>query len=452
MPATRHELSRLLALAVPLLLGQLAIIGLGITDIVLTGRVSRDDLAGVMLGATLFDLPMMFIVGMYLANGTLVGRVQGRGSRDELNRQFQQSLWLSLPVGLVAALVVVGMRTLLLPVLDATPEVKAVAAGYLLPMTATAFLLPFVLALRTTLEAASFPAVAMVFNLGGFLINIPLDYALIHGIGPLPRLGGAGCGWATLAVLTGVVAGIAIYIHLAPTLSHLRVAGRLKPPEPRGMARLLRLGAPMGGAILAEAGFFHVIPMIVAGLGTLALAAHAVAMSFDMILFMIPLSLAQAITIRVAAAEGNGDGVLARRIVRLGLATGLVIAVLQSLALLALRHPVAALYTDDGAVATTAAGLLLVAAAVRIPDSLHICGTGALRGYGDTRATLVISVVAFWLAGTPLAMLAAGHPLPGMMPVQSVWLAILAAVTVASVFTVWRVRLVVTARSAVAES
>ncbi len=446
MSATRRELSSLLALAAPLLLGQLAIVGLGITDIVLTGRVSRDDLAGVMLGATLFDLPMMFIVGMYLANGTLVGRVQGRADREGVNRQFQHSLWLSLPVGLAAALTVIGMRSLLLPVLDAEPGVKAVAAGYLLPMIVTAFLLPFVLALRTTLEAAGFPAVAMVFNLGGFLVNIPLDYALIHGLGPLPQLGGAGCGWATLAVLIGIIAGIMLRIHRAAALTHLRVAGRLKPPDRDGMLHLLRLGAPMGGAILAEAGFFHVIPMIVAGLGTLALAAHAVAMSFDMTLFMIPLSLAQAMTIRVAAAEGNGDGGLARQIVGLGLASGLVIAVLQSLALLALRHPVTALYTDDSAVAGTAAGLLLVAAAIRLPDALHICGTGALRGFGDTRTTLIISVAAFWVVGTPLALLAAGHPMPGIIPIQSVWLAIFAAVTVASGLTIWRVRWI-TARS-----
>jgi MATE family multidrug resistance protein len=436
-----QELTRLLQLAAPLLVGQLAVLGLGITDIVLSGRAGTDDLAGVMLGATLFDLPMMFIMGVFIANSTLAGRLHGRGDRAALNAHFFNTLWLALPIGLVAALAVTLMRLVVLPQLDTPASVKLIASGYLLPMTATAFLLPTLMAVRTTLEATGHPRLAMMFNLAAFAVNIPLDYAFINGWGWLPAMGGVGCGWATLVVVSGVIGTQLFYIHKTPHLHFLHLHRRLRRPEWPAVRELLALGTPMGGAILAEAGFFHVIPLMVASLGTLALAAHAVAMSFDMIMFMIPLALAQAITIRSANALGKDDTRGARHIAVTGLKVGLALALCQSLGVFLLRDQVPGMYTPDSTVASVAASLLLVAAGIRIFDGLHIVGTGILRGYGDTRSTLVISCVAFWLAGAPLAWLAASGRLDLTgSGIQNIWLAILGAVIFASAMTLWRVR------------
>lgn len=428
-------------LALPLLVGHLAIIGLSITDIALSGHISSQDLAGVMLGATLFDLPLMFVLGIFIANSTLVGRLHGRDDHSGLNRHFQNTLWLTLPIGLIMAAMVYLMRVWVLPELDAPDDVKAIAAAYLAPMTATAFLLPMLIALRTTLEATGHPKVAMAFNLGGFLLNIPLDLLFMWGFGPLPALGGAGSGWATLLVVAGIIVGIQIYLHSSSAFEHLRVFDRLQKPSWLGMRQILILGTPMGGAILAEAGFFHVIPMIAAKLGTVALAAHAVAMSFDMIMFILPLAISQAITIRTANALGREEHQRAQQIAILGIKVIFALAVVQCLAVWSFGKWIPGLYTSDPAVIELAASLLLVAAFIRIFDGLHIAGSGVLRGYGNTRSILVISVSAFWLVGAPLAWLAASQEwIIGSSPIQAIWLAILIAVMCASAMTLWRVR------------
>lgn len=440
----QNELYELLVkLALPILVGQLSIIGLSITDIVLSGHVSRQDLAGVMLGATLFDLPMMFVLGIFIANSTLVGRLHGSDDGEGLNRHFQNTLWLTLPVGLGIALAVYLMRILVLPQLDATDAVKAVANGYMVPMTGTAFLLPILLALRTTLEATGHPRVAMAANLLGFLVNIPLDMLFIHGWGPVAGMGGAGCGWATLVVVMAMVVGLQVYVHARQKYARLHYINRLQPPSWSNMREILLLGAPMGGAILAEAGFFHVIPIMAANLGTVALAAHAIAMSFDMAMFILPLAISQAITIRTSNSLGRG--VHAHTIARTGLQAVLVIALLQMVLVLLLRHTIPRLYSPDLAVTELATTLLFVAAFVRIFDGVHIAGSGVLRGYGKTRTILFISVSAFWLAGAPLVWMATSGVVPesvllGQSRIQSIWYAILVAVATACGMTLWQVR------------
>ncbi|MGD9660192.1 MAG: MATE family efflux transporter [Porticoccaceae bacterium] len=459
MSTIRSDFKQLLLLAAPLLVGQLAIIGLSITDIVLSGHVSRDDLAGVMLGATLFDLPMMFVLGIFIASSSLAGRLHGRGDREGVNRHFQNSLWLALPVGLVAALAVTLMRLYVLPELEASAAVKAVASAYLVPMTGSAFLLPLVMALRTTLDATGHPRIAMAFNLGGFFANIPLDYVFINGVvisaavinaffhtelttnlALLAPLGGAGCGWATLLVIALIIVGELVYIHRAEHLDFLHIRRRLQPPDWRSIGKIFTLGAPMGGAILAEAGFFHVIPLMVAQLGTLALAAHAVAMSFDMTMFMVPLALAQALTIKTAHLLGAENERRAHQLAVNGIKLGLMIGLIQALIVFVVRDRVAHLYTADMAVAGVAASLLLIACGIRIFDALHIVGTGIMRGYGDTGTTLIISIAAFWLLGAPLAWWSAsGNHWLAASAIEAVWLAIFVAVICASAMTLFRV-------------
>ena len=195
----RQTLGRLIRLALPVTVGQLAIVGMGITDIIISGQFGTDDLAGVSLGSAVFNLSIMLTVGIVLGNGPIIGQFFGAGDNQQLRRQFQSCLWLCLPLGLLCA-GLVGAGIFTLPWLDSADTVTEVALAYLWPMIGAAFLLPFMMAYRTTFESMGHARPAMVFNLLGFLLNIPLDYALVVGQWGLPALGGAGCGWASLFV------------------------------------------------------------------------------------------------------------------------------------------------------------------------------------------------------------------------------------------------------------
>ncbi len=389
-------------LALPITVGQLAIVGMTITDIIIAGRTSTDDLAGVALGGTIVNLAIMLVVGIVLGNGPIIGQLYGAGNFGAVRRQLQNCLWLCLPLGLLCtSLVSIGM--LALPRLDINEHVANVTVRYLLPMLGTALLLPFMMALRTTFEGMGQARPAMAFNLIGFLANIPLDYALVLGKWGLPALGGAGCGWASFIVCLFIVAGEAWYARYANALRNYRLlipSGRIDLDM---IKETLRIGLPVGGAILSEGGFFMLIPLLIAHMGAVVVSGHTVAISFDWAMFMIPMGISQAISVLCAHEMGRQNPAIARRICFTGLGLTACIALIQAAFVIIFRDPIAALFSADPAVRELASHLLIYAAAFRVFDAINVGANGALRGYKDTRITVILAFTGYWIIGFPLS-------------------------------------------------
>ncbi len=431
---------RLIRLAAPVTVGQLAIVGMSVTDIIIAGRFGTNDLAGISLGSSIFNLAIMLTIGIVLGNGPIVGQLYGAGNYPLLRRQFQSCLWLCLPLGLMCASFV-GLGILILPWLDATDAVAGIAHHYLLPMIGSAALLPFIMAYRTTFESMGYAKPAMIFNLLGFLINIPLDYALVTGKAGLPALGGAGCGWATLIVSASIVLSESLYARYArPLLSYQLFAGFGWPSLAR-IRETLHVGLPIGGAILAEGGFFLIIPLFIAHLGAVVVSGHSIAISFDWVMFMVPMGIAQAIAVLTAHELGQNNPTLARRICFAGLCLTAAIALVQASLVVLFRHPLAGLFSPDTAVQELAALLLVYAAAFRVFDAINVGGNGALRGYKDTRITMVLAASGYWLIGFPLSYsLALTHWWGPPMGVEGFWVGMVTALILTSAATTLRVR------------
>lgn len=434
------DIARIASLALPITLGQLAVVGMTVTDVVIAGRASTDDLAAVTLGSTVFNLSIMVVIGVVLANTSIIGQARGEGSVAGVRRQFQNCLWLSAPLGLLAAAsIAVGIGVL--AHIDTTPAIITIAQGYLLPMLGSGFLMPFVLAFRSSFEGLGQARPPMVLNLLGFLANIPLDMALVQGWWGLPAMGGAGCGWATLVVMFLIVASQALYARYAASFARYRLFAGFARPQWSIIRKILRVGLPIGGAILAEGGFFLLIPLLIAPLGAVAVSGHAVAITVDWMMFMVPLGIAQAISVLVANAVGQGEPGHARRICAAGLALTATLALVQAGIVIAFRVPIAALYSDDTGVQELAAHLLIYAAAFRVFDAINVGGNGALRGYQDTRITLILALSAYWIIGFPVSYSLALTALWGQpMGVEGFWVGMVVTLALTACLTSARVR------------
>ncbi|MEZ0121071.1 MAG: MATE family efflux transporter [Candidatus Reddybacter sp.] len=440
----------MIKLALPITVGQLAIVGMSVTDIIIAGRLSTDDLAAVTLGSTVFNLSIMLVIGIILGNGPIIGQLFSAGKTDAIRRQFQNCLWLCLPLGLLCSLFI-SAGILLLPRLDTPSQITGIAVSYLLPMIGSAFLLPYIMTFRTTFESMGQARTAMIFNLMGFLLNIPLDYALVMGKWGLPALGGAGCGWATLCVSLCIVGGETLYARSASTLHAYQLLNSRQAFDGERIKETLRIGLPIGGAILAEGGFFLLIPLLVAHLGAVTVSGHSVAISFDWMMFMVPMGISQAISILVAHELGRHRAHQAQIICTTGLKLTATIALCQGAFVLLFREQIAALFTPDIAVQKLAASLLVYAAIFRVFDAINIGGNGALRGYKDTRITLVLAFVGYWLIGFPLSYSLALSNLWGApLGVEGFWVGMVIALIITASLTTTRVYF--TARNAVLKS
>ncbi len=171
-------------------------------------------------------------------------------------------------------------------------------------------------------------------------------------------------------------------------------------PSACSIREQLRIGIPVGVAIFAEVSLFTAIALFLAGYGEVVISAHTVALNFSSVLFMLPLSLGMALTVRIGQARGRGKYRHARFVAWNGVACALGVAVLID-AILIFGGPYAvALYTDEPAVQALAINLLLVAAIYQFSDAAQVSIAGALRGYKDTRIIMGVTVFAYWVVGT----------------------------------------------------
>lgn len=429
----RAELRAQLALALPILGGQLAQTANGFVDTLMAGRVSAVDLAAVAVGASIWVPAYLFMTGVLMSATPVISRHLGARSHARVNPLAQQSLWLALGLGTLMALLLRSMSPVL-QWLDVDPQLQPLVTGYL---DALSWGMPGValfLALRSYTEAMSHTRPVLWISVAGLLINIPANYALIYGKFGLPALGGVGCGWATTLVMWAMAALMALYVARHQSYDDARLTLRERHVEIGTIVYFVRLGLPVGLTIFFEASIFAVIALLISSLGPTVVAGHQIALNFASLLFMIPLSLALAVTVRVGLARGSEDA----SGIRLAVGTAMVMTVLvgaNSALLLVLFHDqVPMIYTDNANVRQLASQLLLFAALYQISDAWQVTANGALRGYEDTAIPMVITLLAYWGVGLPV-----GYVLgltdwwrPAMGP-YGFWIGLLIGLTVAAV-------------------
>lgn len=232
-------------------------------------------------------------------------------------------------------------------------------------------------------------------------MNIPVNYIFIYGHFGMPELGGVGCGVATAAVYWVMFLAMVSYIKRARSMRDIRNEKGTAKPDPAVMKRLIQLGLPIALALFFEVTLFAVVALLVSPLGIVDVAGHQIALNFSSLMFVLPMSLAAAVTIRVGYRLGQGSTLDAQTAARTGLMVGVCMATLTAIFTVSLREQIALLYNDNPEVVTLAQHLMLLAAVYQISDSIQVIGSGILRGYKDTRSIFYITFTAYWVLGLP---------------------------------------------------
>lgn len=403
-------------LALPLIAGQLSSIGMNAVDVVLAGHYNAHTLASVAVGANVWLLALVCAIGVMMALPPSVAHLEGAGANRQIGPLFRQALMLA---GTLGVLLWFGVRHagLLLRVLGVDAALLPDVQAFLHALSWGAPAVCFYYSLRGLSEGMSWTRPTMFFGFTGLCILAPLGYVLIYGKFGLPALGAQGSGIANAIVLWLQVAAFATYVRLSPRYRELQLFKRFERPDFRAIAGLLHIGVPMGVTLLMEAGMFSIAALLISRLGTVAVAAHQIAINVASVTFMVPLGLALAITVRVGGAAGRNDPVGVRYAGFSGIGLTLVTQCFASALMLGIPYLIARLYTDSEVVLTLATHLLVLAGAFQFADGIQVASNGALRGLKDTRVPMLITVLAYWGIGMPVGYLLAFHAgwrTPGM--------------------------------------
>jgi len=429
------EIRALWHLAWPILIGQLATIGTSVTSVSMAGHTSAQELAGVSLGISLYNMTILTLMGTVMSVNPLVAHHVGARQWSAVPALVRQGIWKALLLGLLA-MGAINLAARVFGVMDIEPQVQSVGHDFVLisSLGLPAFTCYRVLYGYSTSINQTKPM--MVIALATLALHLVLTYALVFGHLGLPALGGVGCAWSTLACVGFSLLALLGWMRWAPAYRSTWPFGQWQGPDLQVLGRLFRLGMPIGITHFAETSAFGLIALLVAKFGSTQVAAHTIALNFSSVTFMVPLSLGLALLTRVGHSLGAADPAAARFRAWVGLGFALTCALLCALAMAWFRQPIAHAYTDDAAVADLAALLLLFAALFQLSDCTQVVASCAIRGYRVTRAPMVLHMAAFWGFSLPLGCwLGLAWPLAPFAPLgaQGFWIALVVGLSVAAI-------------------
>ena len=395
------EIGVLAILGGPIVVTQLLQMAIGVVDTIMSGRASAQDLAGVSIGVSLWIPIFLFSLGTLMALTPVVAHAKGAKQDEQIAPAVYQGFWIAL----AAAGLIVSLLVNIDPILgwmSINDEIRPVAAGYLY---AISFGMPAILGfnvLRAYADGLSLTRPAMIASIVSLAVNTPLNYVLIYGKLGFPAYGGVGCGWASAVALWVSFAVMAAYVTCAKGFRSTWLLSRWYRPHWQQIRSLLKLGLPIGCSYLVESSMFSVIALFLATYGAVVVASHQIALNVASVVFMVPLSLGLAATIRVGFLLGAGQPLAARFSAFTGVGLALVYGTTSAICLWVFADTIVAWYTSEHQVQRLAALLLIFAAVFQLTDALQVTCAGALRGYKDTAIPMVVTIVAFWLLGMPL--------------------------------------------------
>lgn len=431
---TRFEIKKLFQLMLPILVTQFAQAGLGLIDTIMAGHLSPTDLAAIAVGVGLWIPIMLLFSGIMIATTPLVAEANGARDFNNIPTIARQSLWMAFMLGILAMLVL-QLMPFLLP-LFGVPENLQPKAGLFLH--AIGFGMPAVTmyaALRGYSEALGYPRPVTAISLLALLVLVPLNMIFMYGLGLIPALGSAGCGFATSILQWLMLIALAGYIYKGRAYRKTQVFSQWEKFNPVWAKRILKLGFPIGLAIFFEVSIFSTGAIILSPLGETVVAAHQIAISVTSQLFMIPMSLAIALTIRVGMYYGEKNWHAMRKVQHLGLITATVFAVLTMLVMWIFRSEIVAVYTRDLAVTHMALYLILFAIAYQLMDAWQVSAAGCLRGMQDTKGPMWITLLAYWVIAFPVGIYLARFT---SMGAAGVWTGLIVGLSVACVLLLLR--------------
>src|ERR1017187_800701 len=429
MQAVFRESRAPLLLAIPITIGQVSQVLMGITDSVMIGRTGAVPLAASSFGVGVFNIFFIVGVGLLTPVAVFASRARGAGRHDEAGEFLRHGLALALVAGAigVALILFIGGR---LEWFRQPPGGRAAVNPFFLLIGFSLVPTLAYLALRQFAESMGRPWVPMLVILGSVVLNASLNWVFIYGNLGAPRLGLTGAGISTLISRTLASAVIFAWLRMDPAMRAAWPRRWFAPLSTVRLRRMLAVGLPVSGSLLFEGGAFAAATVMMGWLGAVPLAAHQIALSCAAFTFMFSLGLSMAVGMRTSAAVGAGEHSRLRPIWIGGAGMGVALGATNAAAFLVFGRAISYCFIDDPAVVSTATVLLVVAAIFQIFDGGQVINAAALRGLTDVKVPAAITFVAYWMVALPL-----GYALGirGAFGPAGIWTGLAAGLAVAAI-------------------
>jgi MATE family multidrug resistance protein len=394
----KETLSELLSIAYPMVVSQGAFAVMIFTDRYFMSLISPTHMAASLGGGVASFFCMSLFIGVLSYANALVAQYYGSKELEKCARVVTQGLILC--VGFIPSLLVIGYFVgSLFSIMGHAPELEVLERKYF-------YILIFGsgIGLIKTCFASYFAGIAktqavMIADTLGVAINIPLTYAMIFGVWGFPELGIEGAAYATIV---SSLFSLSIFLVFYFQRSH---RNRYHIPQSLVLdkailRRYLRLGVPSGVEMFLNVAAFNLFLLMYQSYGVIEAASAAIVFNWDIVSFVPMIGLNVAIISMVGRFVGQNNLDRLREVVVSGFLVGMGYSSILAILFIVLREPLVAIFVADSphadGIMNLSVFMMVGLASYVMADAALLVVGGVLRGAGDTRWLMWVSVLLHW--------------------------------------------------------
>jgi MATE family multidrug resistance protein len=389
-------------LAMPVIMGSLGHVLVGLVDDIMVGVLGPIELAATSLGNSLVFIAISIGIGFSFALTPLIAEADGENDIQKGRILFQHGMVLNTSLGAVMFVFLLFAEPVLYH-LKQPPEVVALAIPYFKIVALSMIPMMMFQGLKQFADGASETKHAMKATIIANIINVFINFLLIYGIWIFPRLELVGAATGTLVSRIGMLFILYYFLRKVSKFNPFFVLLEKVEIKRKIFLKIINLGFPSALQMLFEVGVFVAAVLLAGVLGAYPQAANQIAMKLASTTFMIAIGVGVATTVRIGNQKGMGDFINLRRI---AFSNYLMIIMLMSfftLLFLAFHTILPFAFTQEKEVAEIAATLLIVAALFQLSDGLQAVILASLRGLQDVWIPSILTFVAYWVIGFPVS-------------------------------------------------
>ena len=390
----------IITLGIPIIIGQFGSIITGLADTIMVGQHSTAELAAAAFVNNVVNAFIILGTGFSYNLTPLIGENLAKNKRIAIGGWLKNSLVANFSTTLliVSALLVLYVN---IDMLHQPEELMPLICPYFLISIASVIFVMLANSFRQFVEGIANPSVSMWVLLIGNMVNVVGNYILIYGKLGLPEMGLLGAGISTfLSRVLMLLLFVAVFMKRTSYAPYRRGMAATRINK-KSWKVLNAIGWPIGLQQGLEAGTFCITAIMVGWLGSMALAAHQVAITISLVSFTTYLGLGAAVAIRVSYFKGANDWFMVRKITYAGLHIAILIVFVVCSILFLTQNKIGLIFTDDFQVNEIVKILLPILMLYQIGDSAQIILTNSLRGLADVKIIMWISCLAYFVVAIP---------------------------------------------------
>lgn len=357
------------------------------------GHLGAEALAGVGMAAQVVIFTSTLLLTFIMGSSIIVNQHLGAGKVEEANHFLGQSVMISTFFSLgISVLWYFAAPLIFRTILGAEAQAASLGVGYL---RVIAYFGPLVIVNFVSvgiLRGAGDTHLSMIVNLAINGINVVLTPLLVYGLFGFPRLEVRGA-----ALATGLAHSIGFAITFTLLLSHRSVLSLrmkdLKTVNLRSSRQLFFMGAPITLEQMAWVTGQMFVMGYAARLSTVALATHQVLLRLQAVISMLYQGIGMGAMTLTGKSLGANQRERARMVGTVSSRIVFITVVLVAGILFFLSKPIMYLFTSDQRVIRLGVLLLGLVAVIQVPKALNIVISGNLRGAGDIRWLMLVTIL-----------------------------------------------------------